>query len=53
MFKLLGQFKEYVRSDGGENGYSKNVRKRSRGFFKEVFSHLICLFLFFTSLMGE
>ena len=65
--QILGPFKKYVRSDGGgERGYSKNVRKRTRGrggglprvyvslhFFKGVFSRLNCLFLFFTSLMGK
>ena len=30
--QILGPFKKYVRSDGGgERGYSKNVRKRTRG----------------------
>ena len=32
MLKFLGPFKRYVRSDGGgERGYSKNVRKHTRG----------------------
>ena len=32
MLNFLGPFKRYVRSvGGGERGYSKNVRKRTRG----------------------
>ena len=59
MVKFLGPFKKCICSDGGERGYSKIVQKRTRGgsssksmckpiFFKKVFSHLNCLFLFFT-----
>ena len=58
MLNLLGPFKKYVRSDeGGETGYSTNVRKRTTGgslprvyvslyYFKGVFSHLNCLCFF-------
>ena len=32
MLKFLGPFKKYVRPDGGiQRGYSKNVRKLTRG----------------------
>ena len=30
MLKFLGPFKKYVRFDGREKGYSKNMRKRTR-----------------------
>ena len=64
MLQFLRTFKKYVFFDGGDRGYSRNVRKRTRVgglprvyvslyFFKGVFSHLSCLFLFFTSLMRK
>ena len=31
MFKFLGPFEKYVRSDGGKIGYSKNMRKMYKG----------------------
>ena len=54
----------YALDGGAERGYSKNVQKRTRGgelprvyvslyLFKGAFSHLNCLFLFFTALMGK
>ena len=64
MLKFLGPFNKYLRSDGGERGYYKKIRKRTRGggsfksipkpiFFRGVISQLNYLFLFSTSLMGK
>ena len=64
MLKLLWPFKKYVRSDGGERGYTKNMRKRigEEGLAKVYVIHILlrecfhistALFLFLTSLMGK
>ena len=43
MLKLLWPFKKYVRSDGGERGYTKKMRKRigEEGLAKVYVIHIL------------